>query len=163
MRDIRTLLEALCEAFNAHDLDAIMAYFADDCVLEMPRGPDPWGARSEGKKAVREALAGRFLGLPDVPLRRCHPFRRCRHWHLEMDPHRHHSRGPPGQGERLRLLYVSRRAGGAQGFLLEDRRLDDALVGALVSVGCLVFHAAADAGHVHGPFKVSVRRLRHRA
>ena len=66
MSDIRSTLEALCEAFNAHDLDAIMAHFADDCVLEMPRGPDPWGARSEGKTAVREALAGRFQGLPDV-------------------------------------------------------------------------------------------------
>ena len=41
MSDIRSLLEGLCEAFNAHDLDAVMAYFADDCVLEMPRGPDP--------------------------------------------------------------------------------------------------------------------------
>jgi ketosteroid isomerase-like protein len=66
MSDIRSTLEALCEAFNAHDLDAIMAHFADDCVLEMPRGRDPWGARSEGKTAVREALAGRFHGLPDV-------------------------------------------------------------------------------------------------
>jgi len=64
--DIRSTLEALCEAFNAHDLDAIMTHFADDCVLEMPRGPDPWGARSKGKTAVREALAGRFQGLPDV-------------------------------------------------------------------------------------------------
>lgn len=26
----------------------------------------PWGARWEGKTAVREALAGRFQGLPDV-------------------------------------------------------------------------------------------------
>ena len=66
MSALRSTLEALCEAFNAHDLDAVMAYFADDCVLEMPRGPEPWGARSEGKKAVREALAGRFRGLPDV-------------------------------------------------------------------------------------------------
>ena len=66
MSDIRSTLEALCAAFNAHDLDAIMAHFADDCVLEMPRGPDPWGARAEGKTAVREALAGRFQGLPDV-------------------------------------------------------------------------------------------------
>jgi hypothetical protein len=33
MSDIRSRLEALCEAFNAHDLDAIMAYFADDCAL----------------------------------------------------------------------------------------------------------------------------------
>jgi len=56
----------LCDAFNAHDLDRIMALFADDCVLEMPRGPEPWGSRFEGKAAVRAALAGRFAGLPDV-------------------------------------------------------------------------------------------------
>jgi ketosteroid isomerase-like protein len=56
----------LCEAFNAHDLDRIMAFFADDCVLEMPRGGEPWGARFEGKRNVRAALAKRFEGLPDV-------------------------------------------------------------------------------------------------
>ena len=66
MNDLRTTLEELCDAFNAHDLDAVMARFADDCVLEMPRGPDPWGARFAGKAAVRQALAGRFQGLPDV-------------------------------------------------------------------------------------------------
>jgi ketosteroid isomerase-like protein len=64
--DIRSTLEALCDAFNAHDLDRIMAHFADDCVLEMPRGPDPWGTRAEGRAAVRAALATRFEGLPDV-------------------------------------------------------------------------------------------------
>jgi ketosteroid isomerase-like protein len=55
-----------CEAFNAHDLDRIMKFFADDCILEMPRGPDAWGARYQGKQAVREGLASRFEGLPDV-------------------------------------------------------------------------------------------------
>jgi ketosteroid isomerase-like protein len=64
--DIRSTLIALTEAFNAHDLDRIMSYFADDCVLEMPRGPNPWGSRSEGKAQVRAALATRFEGLPDV-------------------------------------------------------------------------------------------------
>ena len=64
--DIRSTLTAICDAFNAHDLDRIMAFFADDCVLEMPRGDKPWGARFEGKSAVRQALAGRFEGLPDV-------------------------------------------------------------------------------------------------
>jgi ketosteroid isomerase-like protein len=64
--DIGSALKALCEAFNAHDLDRIMAFFADDCVLEMPRGSKPWGARFEGKGNVREALATRFAGLPDV-------------------------------------------------------------------------------------------------
>ena len=64
--DIRLTLTALCEALNAHDLDRIMTFFSDDCVLEMPRGDKPWGARFEGKSAVRQALAGRFEGLPDV-------------------------------------------------------------------------------------------------
>jgi ketosteroid isomerase-like protein len=64
--DIRPILLELCAAFNAHDLDRIMELFADECVLDMPRGPDPWGSRYEGKAAVRAALAGRFEGLPDV-------------------------------------------------------------------------------------------------
>jgi ketosteroid isomerase-like protein len=59
-------LRAILGAFNRHDLDAVMAFFAQDCVLEMPRGPHPWGQRFEGRAAVREALAGRFAGLPDV-------------------------------------------------------------------------------------------------
>jgi len=59
-------LKALVAAFNAHDLDAIMAMFADDAVLEMPRGPDPWGRRFVGRAAVREGLKARFDGLPDV-------------------------------------------------------------------------------------------------
>jgi steroid delta-isomerase-like uncharacterized protein len=66
MADIRGTLDGLCEAFNAHDLDRIMTFFADDCALEMPRGPDPWGARHEGRDAVRRGLASRFEGLPDV-------------------------------------------------------------------------------------------------
>ena len=59
-------LKTLVDAFNAHDLDRIMAFFAHDAVLEMPRGPDPWGRRYVGAAAVREGLAVRFKGLPDV-------------------------------------------------------------------------------------------------
>ena len=62
---VETLVE-ICEAFNRHDLDAIMSYFADDCTLEMPRGPHPWGDRFTGSEAVRAALATRFSGIPDV-------------------------------------------------------------------------------------------------
>lgn len=58
--------KAILGAFNAHDLDAIMAFFADDCSLDMPRGPDSWGQRFVGKEAVRAGLATRFKGLPDV-------------------------------------------------------------------------------------------------
>ena len=59
-------LRAIVNAFNAHDLDTIMEFFADDCSLDMPRGPEPWGQRFFGRAAVREALATRFKGLHDV-------------------------------------------------------------------------------------------------
>ena len=60
------ILKDLVDAFNAHDLDRIMSFFSEDAVLEMPRGPDPWGSRYKGTTAIREALRGRFTGLPDV-------------------------------------------------------------------------------------------------
>jgi ketosteroid isomerase-like protein len=60
------VLTRLLAAFNAHDLDRIMSFFSDDCVLETPRGEHPWGTRFEGPSAVREGLAQRFRGLPDV-------------------------------------------------------------------------------------------------
>ncbi|MDZ4674777.1 MAG: nuclear transport factor 2 family protein [Gemmatimonadota bacterium] len=59
-------LKAFLAAFNAHDLDAIMDFFADDCEFLMPRGLEPWGTRYEGKPAVRQGLATRFAGIPDV-------------------------------------------------------------------------------------------------
>jgi ketosteroid isomerase-like protein len=59
-------LKQILEAFNRHDLDAIMEFFADDCSFDFPRGAEPWGQRFIGKSEVREALAGRFRGIPDV-------------------------------------------------------------------------------------------------
>lgn len=66
MSDIRLGLEQLSDAFNEHDIDRIMSHFTGDCILEMPRGGQPWGARSEGHENVRKALLTRFEGLPDV-------------------------------------------------------------------------------------------------
>jgi ketosteroid isomerase-like protein len=66
MTDINVALKQICDAFNEHNLDKIMGHFAEDCVLEMPRGNQPWGSRSEGHENVRKALATRFEGLPDV-------------------------------------------------------------------------------------------------
>lgn len=60
------LLKAFLEAFNRHDLDAIMSFFADDCVFYMPRGVGPRGDRYVGKSDVRAGLAQRFEGIPDV-------------------------------------------------------------------------------------------------
>ncbi len=60
------LLKGFLEAFNLHDLDAIMSYFADDCVFYMPRGARPRGDQYIGKDAVRAGLAKRFEGIPNV-------------------------------------------------------------------------------------------------
>ena len=60
------VLKGFLEAFNLHDLDVIMDYFADDCVFYMPRGAGPRGDQYIGKKEVRAGLAKRFEGIPDV-------------------------------------------------------------------------------------------------
>ena len=59
-------LKQILEAFNRHDLDTIMTYFSEDCSFDFPRGPEFYGQRFEGKAQVREALASRFKGIPDV-------------------------------------------------------------------------------------------------
>jgi steroid delta-isomerase-like uncharacterized protein len=54
-------LEALLDAFNAHDLDAIMAFFTDDCIFDTPRGQ-----RLVGTEQVRQGFQARFDGIPDI-------------------------------------------------------------------------------------------------
>lgn len=60
------IMRRLFDAFNDHDLDKVMSYFSDHCTLDMPRGPEAWGARYVGKSAVRGGLATRFEMVPDV-------------------------------------------------------------------------------------------------
>ena len=60
------MLERFLDAFNRHDVDAIMGFFAEDCVFETPRGPDPWGRRLQGKEQVRKGIEARFEGIPDI-------------------------------------------------------------------------------------------------
>ena len=59
-------LDALLDAFNAHDADAVMSFFTEDCVLDMPRGPAPGGQRFVGKEEVRKGIQSRFDGIPDI-------------------------------------------------------------------------------------------------
>ncbi len=67
-------LEQVLDAFNRHDLDAIMAFFTEDATFDAPRGTEAWGTRHEGKAAVRAGLAARFAGIPDVH------YSEDRHW-----------------------------------------------------------------------------------
>jgi ketosteroid isomerase-like protein len=62
-------IDGLLAAFNDHDIDAVMSYFAADCALQMPRGPQPHGSRAEGFEAVKTLLKTRFDGIPDIHYR----------------------------------------------------------------------------------------------
>lgn len=65
-RVTRELLAGFLAAFNDHDLDAIMNFFAEDCVFYMPRGATRRGTLFSGKDEVRSGLAKRFEGIPNV-------------------------------------------------------------------------------------------------
>jgi ketosteroid isomerase-like protein len=60
------MLRSIATGFDSHDLDGILAHFADDAVFESPKGPDVWGQRYVGKDEIQRAFAARFAGIPDV-------------------------------------------------------------------------------------------------
>ena len=61
------LLDAIQDAFNRHDVDAILSYFADDCEWLMARGPNtPEGRRCIGKQEIGEVLRDRYQIIKDM-------------------------------------------------------------------------------------------------
>ena len=60
------LLERFADAWNRHDLDALMSMMTDDCVFEASAGPQVDGRRSEGPQAVRAAYAAVFEAFHDA-------------------------------------------------------------------------------------------------
>ncbi|MBA1156849.1 nuclear transport factor 2 family protein [Microvirga sp. Marseille-Q2068] len=59
-------LADLFDAFNRHDVEAIMAYFADDCVFDAVAGPEVYGARFIGAEAISQAFSGVWAAMPDA-------------------------------------------------------------------------------------------------
>ena len=64
--DLFKLLDRFADAWNRHDLDALMSMMTDDCVFEASAGPQVDGQRSEGKQAVRAAYAAVFESFRDA-------------------------------------------------------------------------------------------------
>ena len=60
------LLERFADAWNRHDLDALLSMMTDDCVFAASAGPEVEGHRSEGKLAVGAAYAAVFHAFPDA-------------------------------------------------------------------------------------------------
>ena len=60
------ILQAFADAWNRHDIDALMSFMADDCVFESSAGPDVCGARYVGREAVRAGYADVWATFPDA-------------------------------------------------------------------------------------------------
>lgn len=54
------------DAFNRHDIDAVMTHFAEDCVFTTVAGPEAFGARITGRDAIAKAFAGVWAAMPDA-------------------------------------------------------------------------------------------------
>lgn len=60
------LLEKFLAAWNARDVDALMACMAEDCAFHGSAGPDAEGRRHIGREAVRAAYAALFEAFPQA-------------------------------------------------------------------------------------------------
>lgn len=61
-----TMLREFTAAWNRHDVDAVMSYFAEDAVFVAARGKLPHGERMEGADAIRAGVASRLEAMPDL-------------------------------------------------------------------------------------------------
>jgi taurine dehydrogenase small subunit len=67
--DTESTLAALTEhtdAWNRHDLDAVMDLFAEDCVFESSGGDEVCGHRYTGHEEVRSAFGQVLESMPDA-------------------------------------------------------------------------------------------------
>jgi steroid delta-isomerase-like uncharacterized protein len=60
------MLQAFADAWNRHDIDALMSFMTQDCVFEASAGPDVAGTRHVGPEAVRAAFAEVWSIFPDA-------------------------------------------------------------------------------------------------
>jgi len=63
------LLGDFADAFNRHDLDALMSMMTADAVFEASVGKNVDGERHQGAAAVRAAFAAVFAQYPDAQWR----------------------------------------------------------------------------------------------
>jgi steroid delta-isomerase-like uncharacterized protein len=60
------VLQAFADAWNRHDVDALMSFMSAECVFESSAGPDICGTRYAGPEAVRAAFAEVWTTFPDA-------------------------------------------------------------------------------------------------
>ena len=62
-------LAAFSDAWNAHDIDALMSFMTEDCIFQTAAGPDACGTRHVGADAVRKAFPAAWATMPDAQWR----------------------------------------------------------------------------------------------
>ena len=67
-------LDAFAQAWNRHDIDALMSFMADPCVFHASAGPDACGKRHVGREAVRAAFEKTWTDFPDAQWTRARHF-----------------------------------------------------------------------------------------
>ena len=59
-------LDAFAQAWNRHDVEALLAMVTDDAVFETAAGPAPSGQRHAGKAALRGSFSAVWKTYPDA-------------------------------------------------------------------------------------------------
>lgn len=59
-------LEGFSQAWNNHDIDALMSFITDDCVFHTAAGEDLQGNTFSGREAVRESFKAVWNTFPDA-------------------------------------------------------------------------------------------------
>ena len=60
------LLQAFADAWNRHDIEALMTFMTDDCVFQASAGPEVCGASWTGRDAVKSAFQEVWATYPDA-------------------------------------------------------------------------------------------------
>jgi ketosteroid isomerase-like protein len=64
--DLEDLLEAFADAWNRHDVEALMSMMTEDGIFEASAGGSVSGERHEGHRSVRAAYESVFAQYPDA-------------------------------------------------------------------------------------------------
>jgi steroid delta-isomerase-like uncharacterized protein len=59
-------LQAFADAWNRHDVDALMSFMTEDCAFEASAGSKVWGIRYVGFESVRAGFAEVWTTFPDA-------------------------------------------------------------------------------------------------
>lgn len=59
-------LQAFADAWNRHDVDALMSFMSDDCVFRTSAGDEACGTQHVGREEVRAGFADVWVTFPDA-------------------------------------------------------------------------------------------------